>query len=150
MKPKSHTINVEVNGEVEVFWRCNVSIYKHCLLTKSSQWEKKKKLEVRVSWFGKRQTVLPVHCLPVCAEDRRWIKPWMSDLLAAAVTLLRWITTHDLWPHLPESSLPQCGTEGVPCVWTSTCVCVGQTAGQLYVGDRMGPLDQWANEQPIS
>lgn len=32
--------------------------------------------------------------------DRRWIKRWISDLLAAAVTLVRWITTSHLWPHL--------------------------------------------------
>ncbi len=77
--------------------------------------------------------MLPVHCLPVCAEDRRWIKPWMSDLLAAAVTLLRWITTHDLWPHLPESSPPQCGTEGVPCVNAHVCVWVRPLASCMLV-----------------
>lgn len=45
--------------------------------------------------------------------NRRWIKRWISDLLAAAVTLVRWITTSHLWPHLLA-----------PCLTTEVCECV--------------------------
>lgn len=86
-----------------------------------------------MSVFRKRKIVLPVHCLPGYTEDRRWIKPWMSDLLAAAVTLLRWITTHNLWPHLPESSPPQSGTEGVWCVNAHVCVRLRPLASCMLV-----------------
>lgn len=77
--------------------------------------------------------------------DRRWIKRWISDLLAAAVTLVRWITTSHLWPHLPAL----CLTAEV-CVWVCVCVCVGGCAGQLYSCDRMRLVDQWPNEHRIS
>lgn len=42
--------------------------------------------------------------------DRRWIKRWINDLLAAAVMLVRWITTSHLWPHLQAciSAQSQC------------------------------------------
>lgn len=51
-----------------------------------------------------------------CGEfvgDRRWIKWWISDLLAASVMLVRWITTSHLWPHLLAL-----------CLHAGVCVCV--------------------------
>lgn len=76
--------------------------------------------------------------------NRRWIKRWISDLLAAAVTLVRWITTSHLWPHLLAPVSRRRG------VWVCICVCVGGCAGQLYSCDRMRLVDQWPNEHCIS
>lgn len=101
------------------------------------------------AWMRGRSAAGSVFCEGIVfwefGGDRRWIKRWISDLLAAAVTLVRWITTSHLWPHLPAL----CLTAEV-CVWVCVCVCVGGCAGQLYSCDRMRLVDQWPNEHCIS